>query len=57
MILKLIKWSNQIILLLSLSACIHWSRFDFLPPPEPVTPAMIRQQFRAGDTIKVYTLD
>ena len=58
MIPKLIKGSNQLMLLLSLSACIHqWSKFDFLPPPEPVTPAAIRQQFRVGDTIKVYTLD
>ncbi|BAP57376.1 hypothetical protein THII_3079 [Thioploca ingrica] len=57
MIPKLIKWSTPITLLLSLSACIHWSKFDFLPPQEPVTPAMIRQQFRVGDTIKVYTLD
>ncbi|NJO16318.1 MAG: hypothetical protein HC877_11380 [Thioploca sp.] len=57
MIPKLIKWSNQLMLLLSLSACIQWSKFDFLPPPEPVTPAAIRQQFRVGDTIKVYTLD
>jgi hypothetical protein len=57
MILELIKWSSKITLLLGLSACTHWSQLDFLSPPEPVTPAMIRQQFRAGDIIKVYTLD
>lgn len=57
MIPKLIKWSTPSTLLLSLSACIHWSQFDFLPPPEPVTPTLIRQQFRVGDPIKVYTLD
>lgn len=57
MIPKLINWSTPITLLLSLSACIHWSKFDFLPPPEPVTPTLIRQQFRTGETIRVYTLD
>ena len=57
MILQSIKWPSYLMLLLSLSACIRWSKFDFLPPPDPVTPATIRQQFRAGDMIKVYTLD
>jgi hypothetical protein len=57
MIPKLINWSIPITLLLGLSACIHWSKSDFLPPQEPVTPTLIRQQFRVGDTIKVYTLD
>ncbi len=57
MISKLINWSIPITLLLGLSACIHWSKSDFLPPQEPVTPTLIRQQFRVGETIKVYTLD
>jgi hypothetical protein len=57
MIPKLINWSIPITLLLSLSACIHWSKSDFLPPQESVTPTLIRQQFRVGETIKVYTLD
>ena len=57
MIFELIKWSSKITLLLCLSACIHWPPMDFWSPPEPVTPAMIRQQFRSGDMIKIYTLD
>jgi hypothetical protein len=57
MIPQFIKWPSKIILLLGLSACTNWLQLDFWLPPEPVTPTMIRQQFRVGDMITVYTLD